>query len=104
LDQAERDVAARSGEYDAALAAAQSAARGEAERFAADAARAAQTVRGTLAQSLAAHYPFESARPAALADLPPPRPPRIPPADLTEFRRNAYSPPPVANETAEQRR
>src|SRR6185503_10294875 len=83
---------------------AQSAARGEAERLAADRASAERKVRASLAEALAAHYEFESARPAALADLPPPRPPRIPPPGLTEFRRNAYSPPPVENETAEQRR
>src|SRR6185436_13401127 len=78
--------------------------RGEAERLAADRASAERKMRASLAEALAAHYEFESARPAALADLPPPRPPRIPPPGLTEFRRNAYSPPPVENETAEQRR
>jgi hypothetical protein len=39
--------------------------------------------------------------------LPPPRPPRIPPPTLTEFRRNAYgggAPPQPVNQTAEQRR
>ncbi|HEX7238187.1 MAG TPA: DUF1553 domain-containing protein [Gammaproteobacteria bacterium] len=103
LAEAQAAVAARSAEYEAARAAAQSAARGEAERLAADAAGAQRTVRSALAETLAAHYEFESARPAALADLPPPRAPRIPPPTLTEFRRNAYSPPPAENETAEQR-
>jgi hypothetical protein len=104
LEEAAADVAARSAEHDAARTAAQGAARAEAERLAADAAGAAAKLRGTLAEALAAHYAFESARPAALADLPPPRPPRIPPAGLTEFRRNPFSPAPVQNETAEQRR
>src|SRR5688572_6922871 len=67
LDAASADVLARSAEYDAARTAAQSAARGKAERLAADAASAAEAVRGTLAEALAAHYEFESARPAALA-------------------------------------
>ena len=66
---------------------------------------AAARIRTTLADALAAHYEFESARPAQLADLPPPRTPHIPPAALTEFRRNPFSgPPPPPNETAEQRR
>ncbi|HSC15042.1 MAG TPA: DUF1553 domain-containing protein, partial [Gammaproteobacteria bacterium] len=104
LEKAAADVAARSAEHDAARAAARSAARAAAERLAADTAGAASELRGTLAEALAAHYAFESARPAGLADLPPPRPPRIPPASLTEFRRNPFSPQPVQNETAEQRR
>jgi hypothetical protein len=104
LDEAERTVTARSADYEATRAAAQGAARSEAERLAADTARAAEIVRSALARSLAAHYELESAHPAALADLPPPRAPRIPPAGLTEFRRNAYSAPPPENETAEQRR
>jgi hypothetical protein len=104
LEKAEAEVLARSADYEAARTGAQSAARGEAEPLSADGARAARKVRASLAEALAAHYEFESARPAALADLPPPRPPRIPPPGLTEFRRNAYSPPPVENETVEQRR
>ena len=40
---------------------------------------AAARIRATLADALAAHYEFESARPAQLADLPPPRTPHIPP-------------------------
>jgi len=104
LVAAAAEVAARSADYDAARVSAQNAARSEAERLAADPASAARVIRGTLAAALAAHYEFESARPAALADLPPPRAPHIPPASLTEFRRNAYSPPPPANETAAQRR
>jgi hypothetical protein len=104
LEKAEAEVLARSADYEAARTGAQSAARGEAERLAADRASAARKLRASLAEALAAHYEFESAHPAALADLPPLRPPRIPPSGLTEFRRNAYSPPPVENETAEQRR
>jgi hypothetical protein len=68
-------------------------------------ARIAEVVRASLSSALAAHYAFDSASAAALADLPPLRPPRIPPATLTEFRRNPFSgPPPPENETAEQRR
>jgi hypothetical protein len=104
LDEAAAEVRERTAEYDAVRAAAHSAARLEAERLAADATSTAKTVRAALAESLEAHYEFESARSAVLADLPPPRTPRIPPPGLTEFRRNAYSPPPAENETVEQRR
>ena len=54
----------------------------------------AARIRTTLAAALAAHYEFESARPAQVADLPPPRTPHIPPAALTEFRLNPFSGPP----------
>jgi len=104
LTEAEAAVAARIADYEAARTTARSSARGEAERLAADATARAAAVRGALAKALAAHYELESARPAALADLPPARTPRIPPPGLTEFRRNAYSPPPVENETPAQRR
>jgi hypothetical protein len=98
------EVAAKAEAYGAARTAAADAARATAARLADDVAAATAAVRKSLADALAAHYEFESARPAELRDLPPPRPPRIPPAALTEFRRNAYSPPPPENETAEQRR
>jgi hypothetical protein len=106
LAQATADVLARTAEHEAARAAAQGAARGEGERLAADPASAQRALRGALAEALVAHYEFESARPAALADLPRPRPQRLPPPGLTEFRRNAYGAgaPPPAGETAEQRR
>ncbi|HEY3517498.1 MAG TPA: DUF1549 domain-containing protein, partial [Gammaproteobacteria bacterium] len=104
LTAAEADVVSRNAAYEAARAAAQRGARTGAERLAADAGRAERAVRDALAQALVAYYELESARPAALAELPPPRPPRIPPPGLTEFRRNAYSPPPAENETAQQRR
>jgi hypothetical protein len=104
LDTATADIAARSAELEAARAAAQSSVRSAAEPLAADPTRAANAIRGALAAALAAHYEFESARPAALADLPPPRTPHLPPPGLTEFRRNAYSAPPPTNETPEQRR
>jgi uncharacterized protein DUF1553/uncharacterized protein DUF1549/concanavalin A-like lectin/glucanase superfamily protein len=99
-------VAERTREYNTALAAASPGARTDAEALARDSARAAATVRAALDGALAAHYAFESAKPAALADLPPLRPQHIPPPALTEFRRNAYGAgaPPPANETAEQRR
>ena len=81
------------------------AARTAPKRSPPTATSAAATVRASLADALVAHYAFESARPAALTELPPPRPPRIPPPALTEFRRNPFSgPPPSPNETAEQRR
>jgi hypothetical protein len=98
-------VAAQADAYAAARAAAMAAARSAAEQLASDAPRAAGAVREALAGALAAHYEFESARPATITDLPPPRPPRIPPPALTEFRRNPFSgPPPPADETAAQRR
>src|SRR6185436_7246021 len=98
-------VAERTRDYEAALAAAAPRARTNAEALARDRAGMAATLRAALEEALAAHYEFESAKPATLADLPPPRPPRIPPPALTEFRRNPFSgPPPPANETAEQRR
>jgi hypothetical protein len=105
LREASAAVAARTSDYTAALTAAADSARLAAASLAADPDAAAARVRATLADSLAAHYEFESARPAALADLPTPRPPRIPPPALTEFRRNPFSgPPPPPSETAEQRR
>ncbi|HMB72445.1 MAG TPA: DUF1549 domain-containing protein, partial [Gammaproteobacteria bacterium] len=58
----------------------------------------------SLERGLAAHYPFEAATPAALEDLPVPRPGRIPPATLSTLTRNPFMPPPAANETDEQRR
>ncbi len=97
-------VAAREADYAAAREAARADAGREAEPLAADPARAAAMLRRALDEALAAHYTFESARPAALTDLPPPRPPRIPPAGLTELRRAVYGPQPPANETPEQRR
>ena len=59
-----------------------------------------------LADALAAHYAFESARPATAGGPPPPRAAAHSAARaLTEFRRNPFSgPPPPPNETAEQRR
>jgi hypothetical protein len=99
------EITARADAYAAALAAAADTVRAGATSLAASPADAAARIRGTLAGALAAHYEFESARPAQLADLPPPRPPRIPPAALTEFRRNPFSAPPAPpDETAEQRR
>ena len=98
-------VASEAEAYAAARTAAAESARTTAARLAAAPADAAVRIRTTLATALAAHYEFESARPAQLADLPAPRPPRIPPPALTEFRRNPFSgPPPPPNETAEQRR
>jgi len=98
-------VAAQSDVYAAARAAAGRSTRAAAEQLATDAPRAAGVVRAALAGALAAHYAFESAQPATLADLPPPRPPNIPPPALTEFRRNPFSgPPPPANETPAARR
>ena len=105
LQAATAEVAARANEYDAAQAAAVESARAAAARLAAVPDDAVARIRTTLAAALAAHYEFESARSAQIADLPPPRTPHIPPAALTEFRRNPFSgPPPGPNETAEQRR
>jgi hypothetical protein len=107
LTAATHDIAARMRDFDAARTAAAPAARTEAEALAADPARTASTIRAGLTSALAAHYEFESARPAALADLPPPRPQRLPPSGLAELRRNGFGPgppPPPADETAQQRR
>jgi hypothetical protein len=82
------------------------AADSQAAKLAAAPAATAATIRSALAASLTAHYAFESARPAKLADLPEPRPANVPPPALTVFRRNAYggAPPPSASETPEQRK
>ena len=74
------------------------AAEAQAAKLAAAPAATAATVRTSLAASLAAHYAFESARPAKVADLPEARPANVPPSALTVFRRNAYggAPPPSA--------
>jgi hypothetical protein len=107
LDAAARDVAAREADYDTALAHAKDRADAAANKLrAAGADAVARALRESLAVGLAAYYPFESARPAKLTDLPPPRPQRIPPATLTELGRNPFgAPPPVnSNETVEQRR
>jgi hypothetical protein len=107
LEASARELAAREAEYDRAVVAAKNAAAESARKLAASSAgAAAAALRASLAKSEAAYYPFGSARPAALADLPPPRAPHIPPATLTVFRRNAYGapPPPPKDETPEQRR
>jgi hypothetical protein len=98
-------VDAAAAAYSVARTAAESAVAAHAAELAADPARAANAIRGALASALAAHYPLESARPAALADLPAPRPPRMPPPTLAELRRNPFAGAgPPANETPEQRR
>jgi hypothetical protein len=84
------DVSAKTTDYAAAQAAAAEPARATAAQLAAALPDAAARIRAALSDALAAHYEFESARPAALVDLPPPRSPRIPPPTLIEFRRNAY--------------
>ena len=105
LQAATAEVAAKADAYAAAQTAGAESTRAAAARLAAAPSEAAARIRTTLADALAAHYEFDSARPAQLADLPPPRTPNIPPAALTEFRRNPFSgPPPPADETAEQRR
>jgi hypothetical protein len=104
LSAARAAVAERESEHAAALAAAADAAAERAAPLAADPARATLALRGSLAAALAAHYPFESARPAGLADLPAPRPARVPPPALSALRRNPFGgPTPPPNETAEQR-
>jgi hypothetical protein len=104
LAAATSEVAERAREHDAAREAASAVARAEADTLANDPARARATLRAALDAALAAHYEFESAKPAALIDLPRPRPQRLPPPGLTEFRRNPFlGPPPPASETAEQR-
>ena len=103
-------AAAAIGEREAELERAGAAARDEAAATAAELAagppaRIAELLRSSIPSGLAAHYAFEAARPATTADLPDPRPPRIPPASLIEFRRNPFAgPPPPENETAEERR
>jgi hypothetical protein len=114
LRTATADVAAKTAAYAAARTAAAETARAGAARLASSPADAAARVRATLADALAAHYAFESARAAQLTDLPPPRTPNIPPAALTELRRSPFAgPPPPADddpwksptgETAAQRR
>ena len=107
LGAAARELAAREAGYTKALAAAKAGADDAARKLAASGAGAvAAALRASLAKGEAAYYPFDSARPAALTDLPEPRSPRIPPPTLTVFRRNAYggAPPPSKNETAEQRK
>jgi hypothetical protein len=90
LKAATAEVAAKEDAYAAARAAATERVRAVAAQLAAAQNDAAARVRTTLADALAAHYEFESARPAQLTDLPDPRAPRIPPAALTEFRRNPF--------------
>jgi hypothetical protein len=104
-DAARAEVLAGVDAVAAARAAAETSARAVAATLARTPERAAAAVRAALEHALVAHYEFESARPAALADLPAPRPQRIPPATLTEFRRNAYGAgaPPPPNETPAQR-
>jgi hypothetical protein len=106
IDAAAGAVAAREADHRAALTrAAGRAAEAAARLLEGPRAEAAATIRSALESGLAAHYPFDAARPAALADLPPPRPARIPPASISEFRRNPFSPPPPpVDETDEQRR
>jgi uncharacterized protein DUF1553/uncharacterized protein DUF1549/concanavalin A-like lectin/glucanase superfamily protein len=95
LEAAQRDVAARELEYDAALASARAGADAAAQKLAAAGREAAvAALRASLAKSEAAYYAFDAASPATLDDLPDPRPPRIPPPTLTEFRRNGFSGPP----------
>ncbi|MEO8464783.1 MAG: DUF1553 domain-containing protein [Gammaproteobacteria bacterium] len=83
------------------------AADGQAAKLAAAPAAIAATIRNALAASLAAHYAFESARPAKITDLPEPRPENVPPSALTVFRRNAFAgppgPPPPASKAPGQR-
>ncbi len=105
LRDAATEVSAKAVDYAAAQAAATEPARAAAARLAAEAPAAVARIRAALAGALAAHYAFESARPAQVTDLPRPRTPNIPPATLIEFRRNPFSgPPPPPTETAEQRR
>ncbi len=101
--------AARVGEreiaYRSALAAATVEAEVTADRLLAEAEfRPDATVRESLKRGLAAHYPFETATPAELKDLPELRPPHLPPPSLSELPRNQSTPPPPENETQEQRR
>jgi hypothetical protein len=106
LDAARAAVAARSADYAAARAAAADGALAAASRLARDRDAAGAALGKAVERSLAAHYAFESATPARLQDLPEPRPPRVPPATLTELRRGPYggSAPPPANETPAQQR
>jgi hypothetical protein len=100
-------VAARAAEHEAARSGAAPAAAAAARRLAPRGSPAvADALRGSLESALAAHYGFDSARPAALVDLPLPRPLRIPPASLMELGRNPFGgpPQPPGDETAEQRR
>ena len=48
----------------------------------------AEMIESELATSLAAYYPFESATPAAVEDLPRPRPPNEPPGSIVQLQRN----------------
>ena len=105
LRDASAAVAQRAGEYRTALSLAADSADAGASRLAAEGReRIAAAVRSSLDDSLAAYYAFDSARPAALTDLPAPRPPRIPPKTVTEFQRNPFSGPPAPPATTPEER
>ena len=105
LRSAAAEVAAKTDAYAAARAAAADAARAAATRLAVSPADATARIRSTLAGSLAAHYEFESALPAARGPAAAAHPRAFHLAALTEFRRNPFSgPPPPPTESAEQRR
>ena len=75
LDAAARQGVAREADYEAARAHASGRANEAARKLAASGRDAvAHALRGSVAVGLAAYYPFESARPAKLTDLPPLRP------------------------------
>ena len=107
LGSAVRDVAAREVDYAATLAKAKVGAEEAAQKLvAAGGDSVARELRASIAAQVAAYYAFDSAQPAKIVDLPPPRPQRIPPSTLMELGRNPFGgpPPPSPNETPAQRR
>lgn len=102
-------AAARVGElevtYRSAIEAARSDAEAHADAFLAqDSTTVSATLSAALQRRLAAHYALESAAPAALTQLPEPRPDRLPPPSLIELSRNEPASGPPVEETAERRR
>jgi hypothetical protein len=105
IDAAARSITEHESAYEAASSVATDrAGAAAASLLQASSAQASAVIRASLESGLAAHYAFDSARPASLQDLPRPRPPRIPPAAISEFQRNPFAPEAPENETAEQRR
>lgn len=94
IDAAAARVAEREVAYRSALAAASSDAEASVGGLlAGDGLPATATLRVSLERGLAAHYAFDTATPAELTDLPPPRPLNLPPMSLAEFRPTPFAPP-----------
>ena len=104
IDAAAARVAEREVAYRSALAAASSDAEAAVGGLlAGDGLPATAMLRVSLERGLAAYYAFNTARPAELTDLPPPRPLNLPPVEIAEFRPVSFAPPPQEFETDEER-